>query len=191
MIEEIQVLGAGTILPLPGYGCSGYVVRSGGRPILMDCGSGTLDRLAAAAVPVESIDLVLITHFHPDHVADLGPIILSRWLRNLGGSHELTLVGPVGLSAYLQWLTVQAHPWIDDYRLNIVELGEELPEYRWPGGEDSAGALTVRARRTVHTDSSICYRLTDDEGTVLFYSGDTDYDETLTSIMKDADLAVV
>lgn len=193
MLERIQVLGPGTILPLPGYGCSGYVLFAGARrePVLMDCGSGTLDRLASAAIPVEAIRLVLITHFHPDHVADLAPLLLSRWLRNLGGSHELTIVGPVGLRDYLDWLTVMAHPWIDDYRIEIVELAGETSRFRYRKGGGSAEILEIEARPTIHTESSICYRITDESDRSLFYSGDTDYDETLEGIMKGAALALV
>lgn len=193
MLERIQVLGPGTILPLPGYGCSGYVLFAGAKrePILVDCGSGTLDRLAAAAIPVEAVRLVLLTHFHPDHVADLAPFLLSRWLRNLGQSHELTIVGPVGLRKYLDWLTVMAHPWIDDYRIEVVELGGELSSFRYEEGVGKVEILDVQARPTIHTESSICYRITDETGRALFYSGDTDYDETLEGIMKGAALALV
>lgn len=53
-----------------------FVIRSGGRTALVDCGCGPagqasagrlFDNLEAAGIPAESIDTVLLTHMHPDH----------------------------------------------------------------------------------------------------------------------------
>ncbi len=52
------------------------LLRAGGRTALVDCGCGAamqasagklFDNLAAAAVPPEAIDTILLTHMHPDH----------------------------------------------------------------------------------------------------------------------------
>lgn len=64
-------------LPVP---ITALVVESGGKRVLIDTGSagqivdtaGTLnDNLAAAGIRPESIDIVLISHFHPDHIDDI------------------------------------------------------------------------------------------------------------------------
>jgi len=67
------------LLPAP---VSAYLLRSEDRTILIDAGMGALDilgpgfgrlpaALAAAGVPPESIDTVIITHLHPDHIGGL------------------------------------------------------------------------------------------------------------------------
>lgn len=56
------------------------VLRSGGKTILIDAGTGgqlaptagmTMKHLAAAGVDAGSIDTVLVSHFHPDHIFGL------------------------------------------------------------------------------------------------------------------------
>jgi len=74
----------------------GFVVRSEGRVILVDtcvgdCKTrtrpvfhqgrwGWIDRLAAAGLPPESIDLVVCTHFHVDHVGWNTRLRDGRWV---------------------------------------------------------------------------------------------------------------
>ncbi|MEM9224312.1 MAG: MBL fold metallo-hydrolase [Pseudomonadota bacterium] len=56
------------------------LIRSGDRTILVDAGTGAqlaptagtmMDHLAAAGVAPESVDTILISHFHPDHIFGL------------------------------------------------------------------------------------------------------------------------
>lgn len=208
MIGRLTVLGPGTILPLPGYGCSGYILHwvpagentdassAAGQsavnevPILMDCGPGTLDRLYAQGTLPEQIDLVLISHFHVDHVSDLGALFLARWLRNLGKGgdpHCMTIVGPPGMKTHLEKVAELNQPWISEYTFEVVELDEggyEPPSVQYKG-------LSLHTAHTGHTEESICYRVQDERGRVLFYSGDTDYNETLIPLAREADLAVI
>src|SRR5215469_17346126 len=43
-----------------------------GRPYLIDCGIGTIQRLVEVGIPSERIGTIFFTHLHPDH--DLGLI---------------------------------------------------------------------------------------------------------------------
>jgi len=195
MIDRLTVLGPGTIMPLPDYGCSGYLLHwktsEGERPILIDCGPGTLDRLCEHGTPVEAIEVILITHFHVDHVSDLAAVFLSRWLRNLDkgpGAHRLTVIGPVGLADHIATVSKLNQPWISEYEFDIVELG--AGSYVFPNRSRYDG-LSLDTVPTGHTENSICYRLTDSEGRRFFYSGDTDYNEALLPLADGAELAIL
>ena len=48
-----------------------YLVRAGGKTIVLDLGSGAFSKLFAYVKP-ENIDLLVLTHFHFDHVSDVG-----------------------------------------------------------------------------------------------------------------------
>ena len=54
-----------------------FVVRTQGKNILFDTGNGAarggkmLERLKAAGIEPEEIDLVMLTHFHGDHIGGL------------------------------------------------------------------------------------------------------------------------
>lgn len=209
MIDRLTVLGPGTILPLPDYGCSGYLLywksQAGGggrgpaiprggrtpeRPILIDCGPGTLDRLCEHDTSAEEIDLILLSHFHVDHVSDLAAVLLARWVRNLRKgevNHRVTVVGPLGLSDHIAALEKLNQPWMSEYRFDLVELTTG-------GYSASAGSfydgLEVHSALTGHTTNSLCFRITDEARRCFFYSGDTDYNESLVALAEEADLAV-
>lgn len=180
-IRGLTVLGSGTIIPRPGHGCAGYLVDAGGAPLLLDCGPGTLSRLADLGLSAEDLGPQLISHFHVDHVSDLAPLLQSRWLIRGGGRLEATLVGPRGLRAHLDWLRAGMGPWFADIDFRVTELS---------AGRAEVGGLSVHALPTGHTPESLCFRLEDADGRAVFYSGDTDYNEALLPAARGADLAV-
>jgi ribonuclease BN (tRNA processing enzyme) len=78
---RLTVLGGSGAFPPPGGACSGYVVEQEGFRLLVDPGYATLPRLPCA--PAE-VDAVLVTHAHPDHCADLNPLLRARVLPRTG-----------------------------------------------------------------------------------------------------------
>jgi ribonuclease BN (tRNA processing enzyme) len=74
---RLTVLGGCGAWPVPGQGCSGYLAEHDGYRVLIDPGYGTMPRLPVAP---DSIDAVLISHGHPDHCADLNPLLRARAL---------------------------------------------------------------------------------------------------------------
>lgn len=185
-MQSLTVLGSGTILPVPGHGCSGYAVATDKGLVLLDCGPGVLYRLAEARLPVTEITAILVSHYHLDHISDLGAILLSLWLKTLqGGNRRVTIAGPAGLARVVGRAREQAKE-LDELDLDLVELAAD--GIARPLGDTR---LDLAALHTGHTDASLCYRLSDEGGKVLFYSGDTDYNEALLPIAQDADLAVI
>jgi len=75
------VLGGCGAWPAAGQACSGYLVEHEGFVLLVDPGYATLPRLAEL-VPPEGVDAVLVSHGHPDHCADLHPLLRARVLRD-------------------------------------------------------------------------------------------------------------
>lgn len=74
---RITVLGGCGAWPGAGQACSGYLVEHDGFRLLVDPGYATLPRLLER-VPAERVDAVLISHGHPDHCADLHPLLRAR-----------------------------------------------------------------------------------------------------------------
>ena len=59
--------------------CSGYLVDHDGFRVLIDPGYATLPRLLEYC-DAAAVDAVLVSHGHPDHCADLNPLLRARAL---------------------------------------------------------------------------------------------------------------
>jgi ribonuclease BN (tRNA processing enzyme) len=62
-------------------GMRGYLLEHAGFRLLIDPGHAVLPRLLEE-VGAEAIDAVVVTHGHPDHCADLNPLLRARVLRH-------------------------------------------------------------------------------------------------------------
>lgn len=76
---RLMVLGGCGGWPTATAGCGGYLVVHEGYRLLIDPGYAVLPRLLSV-LPAERVDAVLISHGHPDHSADLNPLLRARAL---------------------------------------------------------------------------------------------------------------
>jgi ribonuclease BN (tRNA processing enzyme) len=76
---KITVLGGCGAWPAAGQACSGYLVEHEGFRLVLDPGYATLPQLLKDTA-AEQVDAVLISHGHPDHCADLNPLLRARAL---------------------------------------------------------------------------------------------------------------
>jgi len=78
---RLTVLGSCGAWPDAGQACSGYLVEHDGFRLLVDLGYATVPRLLER-VGAGQVDAVFISHGHPDHCADLNPLLRARLLRD-------------------------------------------------------------------------------------------------------------
>ena len=71
----LKILGNNGPYPAPGGACSGYLLTSdsGDTRLLIDCGTGVLQRLMDEG-GAASLDAVVLTHLHYDHMSDMLPM---------------------------------------------------------------------------------------------------------------------
>jgi ribonuclease BN (tRNA processing enzyme) len=74
---RITVLGGSGAWPTAAQACSGYLVQDEGFTLLVDPGYATLPRLLEH-MDTSAVDAVLVSHGHPDHCADLNPLLRAR-----------------------------------------------------------------------------------------------------------------
>jgi ribonuclease BN (tRNA processing enzyme) len=77
---RLTVLGGSGAWPTADQACSGYLIEHGGFYLLLDPGYATLPRLLES-MPADRLDAVLVSHGHPDHCADLNPLLRARALQ--------------------------------------------------------------------------------------------------------------
>jgi ribonuclease BN (tRNA processing enzyme) len=76
---RLTVLGSCGGWPEAGQACSGFLVEQDGFRLLVDAGYATLPRLLQL-ISAAQLDAVYISHGHPDHCADLNPLLRARAL---------------------------------------------------------------------------------------------------------------
>ena len=92
----VQVLGSGGPLARTGRASSSYVLWVDGRSRLMvDAGGGSFLRFGESDAQLADLDLLALSHFHPDHVSDLPAILWGDRLRQ----EPLRIAGPSGNEA--------------------------------------------------------------------------------------------
>lgn len=68
-----------------------FLIENGASCILVDCGANALMRLSEYKISPDAVSDLIITHFHPDHVAGLPLLLMDWWL--LGRTAPLTIYG--------------------------------------------------------------------------------------------------
>ena len=100
---EVTLLGTGSPIPDARRAGPSTLVRAGDQTFLVDCGRGVLMRTAALGVGANAISALLLTHLHSDHIADLGDVLISRWVSNFAPNQPpLPIIGPPGTAEVVE-----------------------------------------------------------------------------------------
>ena len=118
---ELALLGVGGGMPMPGRYLSSLLINYKGRKILLDCGEGTQVSMREFARGFKTIDLILITHTHGDHINGL--IGLLSTLGNSGREDKITIIGPKGISQVMDAFKILI-PYLP-YEIEVIEVKEE------------------------------------------------------------------
>jgi len=180
---RITLLGTGTAVPVAGRFPSGVLVQEDSLNILVDLGPGVLRRLPEVGLDLDDVDVVLLTHFHPDHCADLVALLFGLRNARYQGRNRLRIFGGRGLETLMTALRRAWGPWFEprDYELDVTEIG---------AGSFRLGSLTVGAVAVDHRPESLAYRFTAADGALAAVSGDSGPCDGLEEVARGADLFV-
>jgi ribonuclease BN (tRNA processing enzyme) len=173
---RITVLGGCGAWPAAGQACSGYLLEHDGFRVLVDPGYATLPRLLAIT-DATRIDAVLVSHGHPDHCADLNPLLRARILADERPDRLPVHALPGALDAVL---ALDRPGWLD-----AAYILHELT----PGADVTVGPFRVEPWLLPHFVPNVGLRLTADRRTVA-YTGDTGPSPDLPRFARDADALI-
>jgi len=171
---QLTVLGGCGAWPTADQACSGYLVEYAGFRLLIDPGYATLPRLLRHST-VDAVDAVLISHGHPDHCADLNPLLRARGLSD---------DPPPPLPVYAPHGAVDAVLALD--KPAMLAGAYRLHEFT-PGDRFDIGPYTTDTWLLPHFVPNAGLRLTT-PGAVLAYTGDTGPSPEIARLARDADL---
>jgi ribonuclease BN (tRNA processing enzyme) len=181
---KVTILGSGTGIPHPHRASPGLVVELGDATALVDPSSGSLHRMVCAGLPLERLRWVVISHFHPDHTAEIVPLLFALRNPKFASAGPFCLIGPPGLRDHYRSLEEVYGDWVrlSPGRLSFQETLD---------GEVSLSGCLLRTAPVDHVAPSLGMRFVDARGGVLTYSGDSDYCPRLVDLARDADVAIL
>lgn len=173
---------------------------------LFDVGNGVLRQSAKACIEPTRVRAVFISHHHPDHIADLGLVMLTHWLSP--GDRKLSIHGPTGTAHLANTLS-------DAYRYTAAtaedsaarDIGSRFVAHDVPARPATEGLhavyrdenVTVEAIAVDHYRSAeqwagevphaIGFRVTAGDR-VYAYTGDTGASPALHALAENADLLI-
>lgn len=165
---ELVTVGTGTVAPSARRTAACHWVRRGRLAVLLDCGPGTLHRLAQFGLPWRDVTHVVVSHFHPDHYAELPMLVYAlRHTAVPARTEPLVVLGPPGIVRLVRALAEGYGSWLLDpgFPIGILDVrdGEPFP---------LDAEVSLETFPVPHTDESVALSLSAPEGR-LVYTGDT------------------
>lgn len=192
---DITLLGTGSPIPDPTRAGPSTLVRADGQVFLIDCGRGVLQRAAAIGMGANGLSALLLTHLHSDHIADLGDVLITRWVTTFASDPvPLPIIGPPGTAGVVE-ATLKAFGPDIGYRIaHHEDLTAPPPvkvhEYTTGSVWDRDG-VSIRVAPTDHRPvvPTIAFRI-EAAGTSVVLAGDTVPCESLDELAGGADALV-
>lgn len=200
--DAIHVVICGSGAPLLDLERAGpcTAVIAGGKMYLVDVGPGATERALQYRLPLADLDGILLTHFHSDHIAEVGEAMTQSWIA--GRALPLDVYGPDGVSDVVAGFA-KAYARDQVYRTEhhseafMPKAGAQMRAHAvMPGPEQDAkvferNGLKVFAIQVDHTPvaPAVGYRF-EYAGRTIVISGDTDVSSNLGRAANGADLLV-
>ncbi len=179
-------------------------IIAGGEFIMVDLGAGTIRNADLQNLPLKNLSAVLITHFHSDHISDLGEA--NFWSLAMGRTKTLEVFGPVGIKDVVDGYNLAFK---HDTSYRIAHHGHHGADY-FPPEACVPVAKTVRlveadgaelffdrnglkayAFRVDHSPATPSYGYRFEyKGNVVVISGDTKRIDNLTKHARNADIFI-
>ena len=186
--------GAGPSPMLPGRTrhMASNVMVSNGAAYVLDCGLGVTNQLARSGVSFTAVRSIFITHHHPDHNIEYGPLLLLGWSQ--GMPNPVRAFGPPPLKqmtadflrAYQQTIDL----WAQDFNARAL-LPPQVSEISTPGlvAEDENVRVTASVVQHPPVRPALAYRFDFHDRSIVF-SGDTAPTEKVAKLAEGADVLV-
>ncbi|MBM7653746.1 MBL fold metallo-hydrolase [Neobacillus cucumis] len=170
---KLTVIGYWGGYPKKNAASSGYLLEHEGFRLLLDCGSGVLSKLQNIIQPGE-IDAVILSHYHSDHIADIGVLQHARLIQGFLGNDLPTL--PIYGHTFDQ-------PEFGKLTYKSITKGVGYE----PTTVLSVGPYQISFLRTNHPVPCFAMRVVAGGKTVV-YTGDSSYKEEFIEFSHNADV---
>lgn len=183
-MPTLHLLGTGAAFSDAHRTTTMLAVESGGRTLVVDCGGDVVQRMLVSGLGPDSIDAMVVTHEHADHVSGFPLFIEKIWLAGRRRPIPVLGIEPAIAQARRAWESFDTATWKD------------VPEIQWRAFDHHPGAevlrderWTVTAAPGIHSVPVVGLRV-EAEGRVLAYSCDTEKSAEITKMSRGAHVLV-
>lgn len=184
-MKKLTILGSSDAFHSGGRSQTCFLLEAGSRKLLIDCGAGALKQLKAKGFSSEDIDLMILSHFHGDHSGGLPFFFLDA--ARLKREKPLYIFSPEGGKEFASEALKLFYPGIE----SIVET---LPIHWLYYEKDTVLAVEgaeVQGFPVIHTPAVKPHAVRISvAGSVIAYSGDTGWTDSLIEASRNADLFI-
>lgn len=172
---KFTVVGCWGGYPKADEASSGYLLEYEGFRLMIDFGSGVLAKMQKIIQP-EEINAVILSHYHPDHIADIGVLQHARLIQGFLGKRT-------------ECLPIYGHK-KDEYEFSKLTYKEITEGIAYQ--VDRAFKIGPFAIQFLETDHPVpCYGMRIEAGgKTLVYTADTSYKDEFVPFSSGADLLV-
>lgn len=181
---KLIVAGSGDAFGSGGRLSTCFYIETPATRFLIDCGASSIPGLKRNNIDQDSIDTILISHFHGDHFGGLPFFLLEAavW----GRQKPITIISPPGCKDRVEKLLGLLYPG----STVLEKLTVHFIEYR-PLETIDTGHLSVQAYPVIHSEAALSHGLRINvAGRIISYSGDTEWTENLVGLSANADLFI-
>ena len=197
--DILRVILLGTGIPNPDINPFGTatIIEAGSQRVLLDCGRGTVIRMAQLGIPLGAVDKVFLSHFHSDHYAGLFDLLMTGTIPQPYANRKcpLDVFGPPGVEDIEEGGNIIARPdrkiRTDDNEIDPDHMRIIAHEYA-EGSVYDEGGLSIIAIEVDHGEfikPAYAFRV-EYAGHVFVHSHDTRYNENLIAQAQNADVFV-
>jgi ribonuclease Z len=101
---HVFLVGSGGPINNPERIATSTAIIAGGEFLLVDVGPGTVRSADLLNLPMEHLSGIFLTHFHSDHIGDLGEANFGSWVA--GRKKKLDIYGPDGVERVVKGFTM-------------------------------------------------------------------------------------
>ena len=171
---KVTVIGYWGAYPAAGSATSGYLFEKDGFVMLVDCGSGVLSRLQQFK-KVTDLDAIVLSHYHHDHIADIGPLQYACLVQNTLAETNVKL--PIyGHEEDKQKFDSLTHQYTEGMAYDPEQTLE-------------VGPFSIDFQKTNHPVPCYGMRISDGNDTAV-YTADTSYFKEWVNFARGADLLI-
>lgn len=178
-------IGTGNAYPQAYRGPTSTLIRYQQQQIVVDLGSGALQKLCAVGAPPSLIDAVFLTHAHIDHLSDLQALLFGIAVGTIVREQPLAIYASSDTLAFVHAMRAAFGRWLSRHEERVI--WHEIA----PAQRRMVGALLLETATVQHTDSSVAYKFSTADGRSLAIPGDTGVHPPLEAFVRGVDALII